>query len=229
MGSDRDMSSNYNMHFSFEKSSQKFTVFHKRNITSSQVTTHLKNYLGEQNNRRTTEEENGWNTPFIKFLPPHLRTPSPKRMLRAHAQHQWTLGAHQHPPPTDRYEQPLPPKGCWERMRNLSGRWGRISPLPQETGTSTPFPNRPVRATPSPKRMLRAHAQLEWTLGAHQTPFPNRPVRATPSPKRMLRAHAQLEWTLGAHQTPFPNRPVRATPSPYPTSLYKGITDRAHC
>jgi len=52
------MSSNYNMHFSFEKSSQKFTVFHKRNITSSQVT-HLKNYLGEQNNRRTTEEENG--------------------------------------------------------------------------------------------------------------------------------------------------------------------------
>jgi len=48
----------YNIHFTFEKVHKKFTVFHKRNITSSQVT-HLKNYLGEQNNRRTTEEENG--------------------------------------------------------------------------------------------------------------------------------------------------------------------------
>ena len=96
-------------------------------------------------------------------------------------------------------------------------------------GASAPSPNRPVRATPSPKRMPRAHAQHQWTLGAHQTPSPNRPVRATPSPKRMLRAHAQLEWTLGAHQTPFPKRPVRATPSPYPPppSLYKGVTDRA--
>ena len=106
------MSSNYNMHFSFEKSSQKFTVFHKRNITSSQVTTHLKNYLGEQNNRRTTEKENGWNTPFYRI-----------------------------PFPTHE-EDPFPPKGCWGRMRNISGRWGRISPLPQQTGTSNPFPQK---------------------------------------------------------------------------------------
>ena len=88
----------YNIHFTFEKVHKKFTVFHKRNITSSQVT-HLKNYLGWQNNRRATEEENGWNPPVIKFLPPHLRTPSPKRMPGAHAQHQWTLGAHQTPSP----------------------------------------------------------------------------------------------------------------------------------
>jgi len=166
--------------------------------------------------------------PFIGFLPPHMRrTPSPKRMPGAHAQHQWTLGAHQ-----------------------------------------TPSPNRPVRATPSPKRMPRAHAH-QWTLGAHQTPSPNRPVRATPSPKRMPGAHAQHQWTLGAHQTPSPKRPVRAPPSPTDryeqplppkgcrgrnisgrwgrirplsptdryeqplpptsTSLYKGVTDRAHC
>ena len=136
----------------FTKNSLCFTreISQVHKFTSSQVT-HLKNYLGWQNNRRATEEENGWNPPFIKFLPPHLRTPSPKRMPGAHAQHQWTLGAHQTPSPkrpvrappspTDRYEQPLPPKGCWERMRNISGRWGRIRP---------PSPKRPVRVTPSP-------------------------------------------------------------------------------
>ena len=147
----------YNIHFTFEKVHKKFTVFHKRNITSSQVT-HLKNYLGWQNNRRATEEENGWNPPFIKFLPPHLRTPSPKRMPGAHAQHQWTLGAHQTPSPkrpvrappspTDRYEQPLPPKGCWERMRNLSGRWGRIRPPSPPTDRYEqplpPYPHLPI-------------------------------------------------------------------------------------
>jgi len=41
-------------------------------------------------------------------------------MLRAHAQLEWTLGAHQPPPPRDRYEQPLP----------------------QQTGTSNPFPQK---------------------------------------------------------------------------------------
>ena len=192
MGSDRDMSSNYNMHFSFEKSSQKFTVFHKRNITSSQVTTHLKNYLGEQNNRRTTEKENGWNPPFYRIPFPPKGCWGRMRNISG----RW--GRISPPSPlTDRYEQPLPPKGCWERMRNLSGRWGRIRPLPQETGTSTPFPNRPVRATPSPKRMLRAHAQHQWTLGAHQTPLPQETGTSNPFPLT-------------------------------PTSLYKGITDRAH-
>jgi len=39
-------------------------------------------------------------------------------------------------------------------------------------GASAPSPNRPVRATPSPKRMPMAHAQHQWTLGAHQTPLP---------------------------------------------------------
>ena len=105
----------------FTKNSLCFTreISQVHKFTSSQVT-HLKNYLGWQNNRRATEEENGWNPPFIKFLPPHLRTPSPKRMPRAHAQHQWTLGAHQPPPPRDRYEHPLP----------------------QQTGTSNPFPQK---------------------------------------------------------------------------------------
>ena len=61
-------------------------------------------------------------------------------MLRAHAQHQWTLGAHQPPPPTDRYEQPLPPKGCRGRMRNISGRWGRIRPPPPTDRYEHPLP-----------------------------------------------------------------------------------------
>ena len=167
----------------FTKNSLCFTreISQVHKFTSSQVT-HLKNYLGEQNNRRTTEEENGWNTPFIKFLPPHLRTPSPKRMLRAHAQHQWTLGAHQHPPPTDRYEQPLPPKGCWERMRNLSGRWGRISPLPQETGTSNPFPNRPVRATPSPKKDAECACATSVDAGGASDPLSPRDRYEQPLP-----------------------------------------------
>ena len=143
----------YNIHFTFEKVHKKFTVFHKRNITSSQVTTHLKNYLGEQNNRRATEEENGWNPPFY-------RIPSP-----THEEDTFTQ------------------KDAGGACATSVDAGGASDPLPQETGTSTtPFPNRPVRATPSPKRMLRAHAQLEWTLGAHQTPFPKRPVRAPPSP-----------------------------------------------
>ncbi len=50
----------------FTKNSLCFTreISQVHKFTSSQVT-HLKNYLGEQNNRRTTEEENGWNPPFI--------------------------------------------------------------------------------------------------------------------------------------------------------------------
>ena len=131
--------------------------------------------------------------PSHPALPPPPEDFFPQRML----EHQWTLGAHQVPPPNRPVRAPLPPKGCWGRMRNLSGRWGRISPLPQETGTSTPFPNRPVRATPSPKRMLRAHAQHQWTLGAHQTPLPQETGTSNPFPLT-------------------------------PTSLYKGITDRAH-
>ena len=92
--------------------------------------------------------------PFIGFLPPHMRrTPSPKRMPGAHAQHQWTLGAHQTPSPkrpvrapppspTDRYEQPLPPKGC--RGRIISGRWGRIRPLPPTDRYEQPLPPTPT-------------------------------------------------------------------------------------
>ena len=192
MGSDRDMSSNYNMHFSFEKSSQKFTVFHKRNITSSQVTTHLKNYLGEQNNRRTTEKENGWNTPFYRI-----------------------------PFPTHE-EDPFPPKGCWGRMRNISGRWGRISPLPQQTGTSNPFPQKDAESAcatwvdaggasaPSPKRPVRA------------TPSPTDRYEQPLPPKRMLSAHAQHQWTLGAHQTPFPQETGTSNPFPLPPPYIKG-------
>ena len=87
----------------------------------------------------------------------------------------------------------------------------------------------PTPEDPFPQKDAEGACETSVDAGGASAPSPNRPVRATPSPKRMLRAHAQLEWTLGAHQTPFPNRPVRATPSPYPTSLYKGITDRAHC
>ena len=131
----------YNIHFTFEKVHKKFTVFHKRNITSSQVT-HLKNYLGWQNNRRATEEENGWNPPFIKFLPPHLRTPSPKRMPRAHAQHQWTLGAHQTPLPPNRPVRATPsPKRMLRAHAQLEWTLGAHQPPP---------PKRPVRAPPSP-------------------------------------------------------------------------------
>jgi hypothetical protein len=225
LGSDRDMSSNYNMHFSFEKSSQKFTVFHKRNITSSQVTTHLKNYLGEQNNRRTTEKENGWNPPFYRI-----------------------------PFPTHE-EDPFPPKGCWGRMRNISGRWGRISPLPQQTGTSNPFPQKdadgacatsvdaggasdppPPQQTgtsnPFPQKDAESACATWVDAGGASAPSPKRPVRATPSPtdryeqplppKRMLSAHAQHQWTLGAHQTPFPQETGTSNPFPLPPPYIKG-------
>ena len=181
----------------FTKNSLCFTreISQVHKFTSSQVT-HLKNYLGWQNNRRATEEENGWNPPFIKFLPPHLRTPSPKRMPRAHAQHQWTLGAHQ-------------------------------TPLP---------PNRPVRATPSPKRMLRAHAQLEWTLGAHQPPpprdryehpLPQQTGTSNPIPQKDAGGATSVD--AGGASDPFPQQTGTSNPFPLtPTSLYKGITDRAH-
>jgi len=190
LGSDRDMSSNYNMHFSFEKSSQKFTVFHKRNITSSQVTTHLKNYLGEQNNRRTTEKENGWNPPFYRI-----------------------------PFPTHE-EDPFPPKGCWGRMRNISGRWGRISPLPQQTGTSNPFPQKDAESAcatwvdaggasaPSPKRPVRAPPS---PTDRYEQPLP---------PKGCWERMRNISGRWGRIRPPSPKRPVRVTPSPLPPPLY---------
>ena len=168
MGSDRDMSSNYNMHFSFEKSSQKFTVFHKRNITSSQVTTHLKNYLGEQNNRRTTEKENGWNPPFYRIpFPTHEEDPFPPKGCWGRMRNisgRW--GRIRPPsPPTDRYEQPLPPKGCWGRMRIISGRWGRIRPPPPTDRYEHPLPPLP----PDIKGLLIEHnpSFLENLSGHH--------------------------------------------------------------
>ena len=128
---------------------------------------------------------------------PVRATPSPKRMPMAHAQHQWTLGAHQ---------TPLPPQ-----------QTGTSNPFPQKDaesacatwvdagGASAPSPKRPVRATPSP-------------TDRYEQPRP---------PKRMLSAHAQHQWTLGAHQTPFPQETGTSNPFPLPPPLYKGVTDRA--
>ena len=81
-------------------------------------------------------------------------TPSPKRMLRAHAQLEWTLGAHQPPPPRDRYEHPLPQQTGTSNpfpqkdAESACATWvdagGASDPFPQETGTSTPFPLTPT-------------------------------------------------------------------------------------
>ena len=155
----------------------------------------------------TSVDAGGASGPFPPNRPVRA-TPSPKRMLRAHAQLEWTLGAHQPPPPRDRYEHPLP----------------------QQTGTSNPFPQKDAGgACATSVDAGGASDPLPQETGTSTTPFPNRPVRATPSPKRMLRAHAQHQWTLGAHQTPLPQETGTSNPFPLtPTSLYKGITDRAH-
>ena len=118
----------------------------------------------------------------------------------------------------------------------LKDAGGASDPLPQETGTSTPSPNRPVRATPSPKRMLSAHAHHQWTLGAHQTPSPKRPVRAPPSPTDRYEQPLPPKGCRGriisgcwGRIRPLPPTDRYEQPlPPTPTSLNKGVTDRAH-
>ena len=87
----------------------------------------------------------------------------------------------------------------------------------------------PTPEDPFPQKDAEGACATSVDAGGASAPSPNRPVRATPSPKRMLRAHAQHQWTLGAHQTPLPQETGTSNPFPLtPTSLYKGITDRAH-
>ena len=166
------MSSNYNMHFSFEKSSQKFTVFHKRNITSSQVTTHLKNYLGEQNNRRTTEKENGWNPPFYRIpfppkgcwgrmrnisgrwgrispLPQQTGTsnPFPQKDADGACATSVDAGGASDPPPPQQTgtSNPFPQKDAESACATSVDAGGASDPPPpQQTGTSNPFPLPPL-------------------------------------------------------------------------------------
>ena len=92
------------------------------------------------------------------------------------------------------------------------------------------LPSHPALPPPTWGLLPPKDAGTSVDAGGASGPFPpNRPVRATPSPKRMLRAHAQHQWTLGAHQTPLPQETGTSNPFPLtPTSLYKGITDRAH-
>jgi len=145
--------------------------------------------------------------------------PLPQRMLGAH---QWTLGAHQTPSPNRPVRAPLPstdrpvratpsPKGCWGRI--ISGRWGRINPLPQQTGTSTLSPNRPVRAPPLP-------------TDRYEQPLPPKDAGGASSVDAGG-ASDPLPQQTGT-SNPFPQQTGTSNPFPQPpTSLYKGVTDRA--
>ena len=115
-------------------------MFHKRNITSSQVTTHLKNYLGEQNNRRATEEENGWNPPFYRIpSPTHEEdTFTQKDAGGACATSVDAGGASDPLPQQTGTSNPFPQKDAGGATSVDAG--GASDPFPQQTGTSNPFP-----------------------------------------------------------------------------------------
>jgi len=65
-------------------------------------------------------------------------------MLRAHAQHQWTLGAHQTPfPQQTGTSNPFPQKDAESACATSVDAGGASDPPPpQQTGTSNPFPQK---------------------------------------------------------------------------------------